>query len=165
MNESHEAPKSGCLKIGSSFWSIAIATIIILFMAAVAGPKLISSRLVGNEASAIGTLRFITSSQKLYKEQGHKKFGTLEDLQKDAMKGQQLENGVKQGYRFDCQVSKSKPDTVWWATAVPVEPGKSGGRYFLINHKGELYYSHTKPVVPNTETGEVTVSEQVQRLD
>lgn len=164
MNESNEAPKSGCLKIGSSFWSIAIATIIILFMAAIAGPKLISSRLVGNEAAAIGTLRFFSASQRLYKEQGHKNFGTLEELQKDAMKGHQLENGVRQGYRFDCQVSKSKPDTVWWATAEPVKPGESGQRYFLINQKGELYYSSGKPVVLNTETGEVTLSEHVHRV-
>lgn len=166
MNESNAAPKSGCLKkIGSSFWAITFASIIILFVAAIAGPKLISSRLVTNEVAAIGTLRFFAASQRLYKEQGHKKFGTLEELQKDAMKGHQLEKGVRQGYRFDCQVSKSKPDIVWWATAEPVEPGESGQRYFLINQKGELYYSSSKPVTPNTETGEVTVSEHVQRLD
>lgn len=164
MSETTEAPKSGCLQLGSSAWAIFVAGIIIFFMAAIATPKLIESRLPGNEAAAIGTLKFIESSQRLYKEQGHKSFGSLEELQREAMKGYYLKDGVKQGYRFTCQASKTQPSTVWWATAVPVEPGKTGQRHFLINQLGELYFDRSKPVVPDPESGLVKVTETVQRL-
>ncbi|MDF1663104.1 MAG: hypothetical protein P1V97_15120 [Planctomycetota bacterium] len=164
MNESTETPKSGCLKLSSSVWSISIAGIIILFMAAIAGPKLIESRVLTSEMSAIGTLRVLYSSQQLYKEQGHANYGSLKELQGEAMKDYVLENDIRQGYRFTCQASKSQPSKSWWATAEPVEPGKTGERFFLITHKGDIYVSTTQPIVPNPDTGEVLESEQVYRL-
>lgn len=161
-NPSPEAPTSGWLQIGTSVWAILVAGIIILFMVAIAGPKLIESRLPGNESAAIGTLKLLKSSQQLYKEQGHANYASFSELQATALKGHYLEkNNTMQGYRFDCDNGKANPGEAWWASAAPIEPGKSGSRYFATNQSGNIYVS-SKPISLNLDSAEIPASNEVK---
>ena len=128
-------------KASALLWSCMVAGVVIFFMAAVAGPKLIGSKLYGNEAAAIGALKTIQTSQGLYREQGHADYAGLQDLEGANLVDTILGGGTKQGYVFECRASIAHPNSAWWASASPEEPGESGSRYFAVNHEGVIHYS------------------------
>lgn len=144
--------KNVAKKIGASCWSLGCAGFIIMVMVAVAGPKLISSRLHGNEAAAIGTLKMIHNGQLLHREKGSAEFGSLKTLGVAKLIDDVLARGTKQGYEFQCQASTAHPSSAWAATAAPAVPGTTGGRYFAIDRDGVIYFSNEAPIAVDPAT-------------
>lgn len=112
--------------------------------------NLLEARRHGNEAAAIGALKVLNTAQTLFREgdkdqDGVLDYGTLEDLAGVGLIDEALASGVKQGYRFAVRVSPQAPEFLWMATATPVEPGRTGDRYFVTNHAGVIYYSTRAP--------------------
>jgi type IV pilus assembly protein PilA len=124
----------------------AIVAVIVLVIAAIAIPNLIEARKQGAEASPIGALKTIGTSQTLFREgdkdgDGTLDYATLDELSNATLIDGLLGSGVKQGYRFTCFPSVESPELLWFATANPVEPGETGDRYFCTNHAGVIYYT------------------------
>src|SRR5580765_7578710 len=135
--------------------------------------KLQQARMSGNEASAIATLRIILSSQMIYSTScTNGGFAvSLPDLVKPAANGltfgpSDLAGGTtvsKSGYRVTlakdaaadvtttgtaaetCNGSANAPASSFFASAEPETPGQTGGRYFAIDSRGEVYAS-TSPI-------------------
>jgi len=141
-------------KAVSSCWALTCAGFIIMVMAAVAGPKLISARSNGNEAAAIGSLKMIENAQRLHREKGSGSYASLEALGEAKLIDEVLGSGTKQGYTFECQASTANPSSAWAARAAPTVPGTTGDRYFVINHTGSIFQS-AKPIVVDPKTCEV----------
>ena len=140
-------------RAASLLWSGGCALVIMLCIAAVAGPKLISARAHGNESAAIGALRQLGNAQAQYRERTGR-FGTLAELAEVELIDPVLGAGEQQGYRFACGPGQ-EPAFLWWATANPIRPGGSGDRYFATSHFGVVYYALDAPVAIDPRTGEV----------
>jgi type IV pilus assembly protein PilA len=124
---------------------------IVSIIAAIAIPNLIEARKHGNEASAIGALKTINTSQTLFRE-GDKEgdmtldyAGSLAELSAATLIDGVLGTGVKQGYVFQVAASPTTPEFLWMAVASPMTPGTTGDRYFVTNHSGVIFYSNTAP--------------------
>mgnify|MGYP003651920088 CR=1 FL=1 len=139
-------------KLVSSCWALTFAGFIMLVMAAVAGPKLIASRVGGNEAAAIGGLKMIHNAQLLHHEKGGAKCASLAELGAVDLIDGVLASGTKQGYAFQCLVSTAHPTSAWAVTAAPLVPGETGDRYFAINQEGVVYTSDKAPIVVDPAT-------------
>lgn len=119
-------------------------------LAVVLGPRLVAGSKRENEEAAISGLRAIEVAQALFREgdrdrDGRPDFGDLQEL-KDAMcVGAVLGSGTKDGYVFQVAVSPTSPESLWMATATPVAPGRTGDRYFMIDHQGVIDYSTIAP--------------------
>jgi len=142
-------------------------------VAAIAVPGLLRARMAGNEASAIGSLRAISSGEASYAAScaagGYAV--TLDDLAKPPagsttgfVSPDLSTNGVERsGYRITvareagpfvqdvgtaaatCNGSTHAPAASFFATAEPVTLGTSGTRYFAIDARGAIYFS-TSPI-------------------
>src|ERR1051325_1569200 len=119
---------------GFSLIELLIVVAIILTIAAIAIPSLIRSRIAANEASAVASVRAITTAEHAY-AQMFPYIGytcTLSDLGEPAA-GQPigptaaggildsvLVSGVKQGYSLNIGNCSGSPKSTYSTTAVPV---------------------------------------------
>lgn len=135
-----------------------VAIIPCSIVAAIAVPNLVEARKHGNEAAAIGGLKTIATAQSLFRE-GDKDgnnvtdYGSLTALGQASLIDRVLASGSKQGYQFTCSPVKGKEQYLWWATASPAEPGKTGDRYFFTDQSGVVRYS-LQPIKVNPKTGQ-----------
>lgn len=116
----------------------------------------------GNESAAIGALKTIANAQTLYREGDMDGNGTLEyapalsclintgKRRDEDLIDEVLAAGAKSGYLFRIEFSA---DTrfIWAATAEPIKPGVTGGRYFGANMAGLIFFSSTGPVRFNAD--------------
>jgi type IV pilus assembly protein PilA len=157
---------------------VVLAVVIAGIAAAFAIPGLRSARFAGNEASAIGSLRAINSGQMAYAAAcGNGGYAvTLDDLAKPPVGGSVpfvasdlgTNDVVKSGYRVrvepiaganaiasaaaTCNGAASGSSSAYFATAEPVMPGETGGRYFATDSSGTIYESDDPiphPIVPS----------------
>ena len=113
----------------------------VLIIAAMVAPSLIEARADGNTAAAVGSLKTLSISQKLYLERSpQKRYGTLPELGKDNLIDSALASGTKQEYKFQLGLGKDRGNH-YWIKASPVVPGKSGTRYFFMDQSGIIQYS------------------------
>jgi type IV pilus assembly protein PilA len=107
------------------------STFTIGVIAAIAIPNLLASARAANEASAIHSLRTISSAEETY-QSNFKNFGTLEELAVNGLIDPKLASGTKNGYTFCLIVDSSNPEG-FAVTGVPVTYGTSGGRSFYVD--------------------------------
>jgi prepilin-type N-terminal cleavage/methylation domain-containing protein len=162
---------------GFTLIELLIVVAIIGTIAAIAVPALLRSRIAGNEAAAIGSLRALTSAQEDYNALNR---GYADDLANLALicpgmtapfltAGMEFNGIVKAGYVFnlvagaggvagpnDCAGNPTQ--TAFYATAVPQNFGFSGNRAFATNIGFALWQdtSGVPPGEPFTAGGTIS---------
>ncbi len=140
---------------GFSLIELLIVVAIILIIAAIAIPDLLKSRQAANQASAVGSLRTINTSEVTYASTYTTGFSdTLLDLdgtvtpstaQAAGLIDSVLGNGVKSSYSFNYTVCPSsfpcstspKHNDSYSVTASPVA-GVGNGNFYYTDHSGVI---------------------------
>ena len=126
-------------KEGFTLIELMIVVAIIAIIAAIAIPSLLNARKAGNEASAISSLRTLTTVNEQYRTRFQSYAGALTDLSAESYIDSVLGSGVKSGYDF---VYGAGANT-WTCTADPSEPTTTGDRYFFVDQTGVIRFSST----------------------
>jgi prepilin-type N-terminal cleavage/methylation domain-containing protein len=140
---------------GFSLIELLIVVAIILIIAAIAIPNLIKSKMAANEASAVGSLRTITTAEIAYASACPTIGFTavLADLGTAAtcpggnnQIDNQLQTGIKSGYTFALTAANggAGPNSLFTGNADP-QSGSSGTRHFFVDQTGVIRYNQLGP--------------------
>lgn len=139
---------------GFSLIELLIVVAIILIIAAIAIPNLLRSRIAANEASAVNSLRTLTTAENTYYS-SYPNFGFACSLKSlgggknppdntaAGIIDDTLSNGSKAGYLF-ASGACTKTGTLttgYQYSAAPASPNQSGVRYFCVDTSGILKFS------------------------
>jgi prepilin-type N-terminal cleavage/methylation domain-containing protein len=144
---------------GFSLIELLIVVAIILIIAAIAIPNLMRARMSANEASAVGSVRTINTSEVQY----NSTYGTGFATSLAALGGAAgtctasnttaclldsvLAGGQKSGYNFTAPGANN--NQTYTVTAVPVAVGQTGQRAFFSDQSGVIRYN-TAGTVPDS---------------
>ena len=141
---------------GFSLIELLIVVAIILIIAAIAIPNLLRSRIAANEASAVGSIRTINTSEvtyaSTYPQQG---FAALTNMggavpctassTTACLLDQVLAAGNKSGYNFTCTAGGGTPPTTpnvtYASVGIPVNVGTTGQRGFCSDQSGVIRFN------------------------
>jgi type IV pilus assembly protein PilA len=134
---------------GFSLIELLIVVAIILIIAAIAIPNLIRSKLAANEASAVASIRTITTAETTYSttfphigytctmgELGPPASGGPITSSSAGILDAVLASGVKAGYTFSISNCTGVPASTYNSVAVPLTVGASGTRSFCSDVSG-----------------------------
>lgn len=113
---------------GFSMIELLIVVAIISLIAAIAIPNLRKARQGACSASAVQSLRTITTAQQLY-EFKNKKFGTLAELAPEGTLDVSLQAGLKSNYQFVINVTGAGKQ--FDCSATPIEDTSQLMHYFV----------------------------------
>jgi type IV pilus assembly protein PilA len=142
---------------GFSLIELLIVVAIILIIAAIAIPNLLKARIAANQASAVGSLRTIVTSEVGYQSS----YGTYSPDLKSLGGAQpctsklttacliddQLANAIaaatpKSGYFFTYVPAAGQ--TAFTVTAEPAAPGQSGDMHYFTDNSGVIRFNATQ---------------------
>jgi prepilin-type N-terminal cleavage/methylation domain-containing protein len=153
---------------GFSLIELLIVVAIILIIAAIAIPNLLRSRMAANEASAVGSIRSINTSQVTYASTypdvgfaaalanlGGTPGGgatSAAALLLDPVLGCATQPCQKSGYNFAVANTSGTPVVTYDVTGIPVTTGQTGQRGFFSDASGVIRYTSdgTAPTTANS---------------
>lgn len=126
--------------------------------AAAAFPTLQRLRRRDHERSAVQALRAVAAAQVRYHQgaegPGPAVYGDLSALGRTRLLDRDLASGLKEGYQFEVAASDVAPGERWIAIASPQLEGRTGERWFAVNHSGAVY-ALGRPFPLDSQTCEV----------
>jgi type IV pilus assembly protein PilA len=142
-------------KRGFSLIELLIVVAVILIIAAIAIPNLLRSRIAANEASAVGSLRTLNTSEVTYNTTypgvgfacsfgvlGPPSSGAAASSSAAGLIDSNLAGGIKSGYSFAFLNTTCTPsagvNTSYDIGASPQSPGVTGQRYFCSDLSGVI---------------------------
>ena len=139
---------------GFSLIELLIVVAIILIIAAIAIPNLLRARIAANEASAINSLRTISTAETAYSatypnigytcsltELGPPASGNPATSSAAGLVDDVLATSHKAGYNFGLQDCAGTPKSNYTSTAVPINVGATGTRSFCSATPGVINYA------------------------
>jgi type IV pilus assembly protein PilA len=151
---------------GFSLIELLIVVAIIMIIAAIALPNLLSARMSANEASAVQSLRTIQTAETEYNTT-YPNLGfsaTLADLggasssacapspTQACLIDNQLASGTKNGYAITWTGDGLTPSVSYNLNGDPIVRGASGRRSFFTNYPGVIRYNDSGPATVNDPT-------------
>ncbi len=153
---------------GFSLIELLIVVAIILIIAAIAIPNLLRSRMAANEASAVGSVRTIVTSEVTYASTWGQGFATAIANLGGALPcapapatacllDPALSGGTKSGYTLTATGAtgagtQANPYTTFEAAAVPLQVGTTGQRTFCSDESGVVRFDVAGGADPGTDT-------------
>ena len=124
---------------GFTLIELMIVVAIIAIIAAIAIPSLLNARKAGNEASAISSLRTLTTVNEQYRTRFGAYAGTLANLTAEGYIDSVLGNKSKSGYSF----TYTGGVNTWSCDTAPHVFKTTGDRYFFVDSSGVIRFSST----------------------
>ena len=124
---------------GFTLIELMIVVAIIAIIAAIAIPSLLNARKAGNEASAISSMRTLTTVNEQYRTRFQNYSSSLANLSTAGYIDSVLGSGTKSGYGF----TYGGGTNTWTASAVPSTAGTTGDRGFFVDESGVIRFAAT----------------------
>ncbi len=119
---------------GFTLIELMIVVAIIAIIAAIAIPSLLNARKAGNEASAISSMRTLTTVNEQYRTRFSRYSASMANLSGSGYIDSVLGNGTKSGFSF----TYSGAVNTWAVSGVPTSVGTTGDRSFFVNQTGVI---------------------------